>query len=708
MISRAKFRVEDFIRQSEAGECGLACLAMISRAFGQQIELGSVRRSFPQSARGITIKYLITVADALGFHSRPLKCEIESLVNLSLPVILHWDLNHYVVLTQISLRRDAHCFWIADPARGLLRLSREELSKHFTGVVLEMQPSDRFRPGDARVRLKLQQLWSRMSGLKRALGRVLALSVIIQAISMVLPFSVQIAVDSVIPSQDFDLSYILLGGALGLWLISTLSNYVRSIMIVRLSNSLALQTSSNLFRHTMYLPMTWFEKRHIGDVVSRFNSLQPISDLMSRGLVSGIVDGVLSLASLAVMAIYSPILCCFSLIGIILYCSVKIVLYGAMKQSNTGLLSAQAMEMSSFLESVRGIGAIKVFCKEGNRQRVWQNRKSDYLSANGSVGRINSLFDTAGTAVVSLETILFIFIASRLAIAGEISVGMIIAYQYFKQNFYSSTVRLIDQALNFKMLDVHLDRLADIVYTKPEDEVINTGLNVAGKGSSLFLRQVSFRYGSGDPFIIESLDLLIEEGCSTAIVGPSGVGKTTLLKIMCGLMEPTSGEILVDNMCMKSYGMRKYRTGVGAVAQDDTLFAGTMAENISFFDIDYDYDWMVECCRITSIHSDISKLPLRYDSSVGDLGSSFSGGQKQRLFLARALYKRPSILILDEATSNLDVQTEESVIREILALKITTVFVSHRPDTARFAQKVYRLGTGGVTLVLHKALVEVD
>lgn len=696
MISTKKFSRQNFQRQAEAGECGLACLAMVASHYGYKTDLSSLRRAFPISSRGATLKTIIEIGDTLGLHSRPLRTELQALVNINLPAILHWNMNHFIVLIAVSYKKQGMIFTIADPATGIQRVEESEFSKRFTGIALEIIPGDKFVKKNAREQLKLSQLWSRLNGLIPSLTRILALSIILQALSLVSPFFMQITVDSAIPAQDKEFAFVLLIGFTGLWLINTMSSWVRSQSIVELSSQMSFQMAINLFRHTIFLPISWYEKRHLGDVVSRFGSLQPINDLISKGLVAGVVDGVLVVATMILMLIYSPVLTAFTFGTVLLYGFIKYAYFTSAKMGNANLLAAQALENSTFIETIRGISAIKLFCQEGTRQRLWQNRKASVVDTNIKIGKLSAGFDTVLNAIIGLETLLFVFVSTRMVMDGAITLGMVFAYQAYKQNFIGATTRLIEQVMSYKLLSVHMDRLSDLVFAESE----NIGFsdpNEEKRFDMVELIGIDFRYGLDSPKVLKSVDLKILPGQTTAIIGPSGVGKSTLLKIICCLLTPEEGHILIDGIPLDKYGVRRFRSKLGVVSQEDTLFAGSIAENISFFDIDCDHAWLVECCKLASIHEDILSMPLGYETSVGDMGANLSGGQKQRVLLARALYKKPSLLIMDEGTAHLDIATELKVATMIRSLGMTRIIVAHRPETIRQADRIYTLSNGKLT-----------
>lgn len=687
------------IRQTVAGECGLACLAMIACHYGLKIDLQTLRRRFPLSSRGLPLKALIGIADQLGFHSRAIRAEMSALNKLQLPAVLHWDLSHYVVLEKIHRSVKGTVFIISDPARGKVRSDEIEISRHFSGIVVELLPAARFSKNKVVQNLKIQQLWTRITGISGAVTRILSLSLCMQLATLALPFCMQISVDSAYPNQDISLLSVLAFGFLGVVILNFASSWLRNRLVISLNFIVGLQSSINLFRHTIFLPISWFERRHLGDVVSRFNSLQPISDLLSRGLVSALVDGTLAIITMCLMVIYSPLLTFIAIIALFIYLFIKVIYFHSLKSMNVSILNAQAQETSSFIENIRGIETIKSFCQEKNRQRIWQNKKSDYVTASTKFGLLSSGFDAANLLLMGVENIAFTYISIRMAIEGSITLGMIFAFQSFKQNFLGSMLRITDQGVSFILLRVHLDRIGEIVFEQPEVDSEPTEADLKCGPFEIELRNVSFSYGVGSSPVFTNVNFVIGAAEVVAIVGPSGAGKTTLLKIISGLLIPTEGEVLVNGIPIKKFGVRRYRSLIGVMSQEDTLFSGSLAENISFFDPDYDIELVRNCAKMVAIHDDILAMNLNYDTPVGDMGNSLSGGQKQRVLLARALYKSPKVLLLDEGTAHLDLPTEAKVNQSLRQLGMTRIIVAHRPETIRLAERAITVAHGCVNVI---------
>ena len=682
------------IHQDEAAECGLACLAMIASRHGHEVDLLALRVRFGISIKGMTLTTLLRIAEQLQLDARPLRCDPEEFEEIALPAILHWNFNHFVVLTKICGRGEVRCYVINDPANGESTISAAEMSKRFTGVVIEVTPSLAFRPRQERSKLSLWQLWSRAPGLVSALSRILLLSLLIELFSLAAPFYLQIGLDSVVPSHDLDFLTALALGFGALAILSQVTNFVRSWAVVSLSNELGYRLVSNLFRHLVRLPIGWFQKRSVGDVLTRFNASQPITELLGNGLVQAVVDGVMTIATLALMIVYSPLLTVVTIAGLLLYIGIRFFYFGVLRVRNVSVIQAQAREQATLIETIRGITPIRLFGREQDRLRVWQARRASVVNANVGIARIQALFSTANTTVIAVENIVFVYIAIRLNLAGGFTIGMITAFAAYKQQFLSASLNLVGKIADYRMLDVQLGRLGDIALTPPEPSA-SLGSPI-GQIERIELRNVHFAYGPGDPEVLTRLNLVIDLGNTLAITGPSGSGKTTLLKILLGLVQPVKGQLFVNGKAMTRATIASYRDRVGSVMQDDTLFAGSIAENIAFFDPQIDHERVEESARLAIIHADIMNMPMAYESLVGDMGSALSGGQKQRVLLARALYRRPQLLILDEATSHLDTANEARVNASLKAQGISCVIVAHRPSTISMADRRVNLQDGAI------------
>jgi ATP-binding cassette, subfamily B, bacterial CvaB/MchF/RaxB len=675
------------IQQTEAAECGLACLAMISAYHGHRIDLNTLRRRHPTSLKGVTLKAIIYTANQMELTCRPLRFELDNLKQLRLPAIVHWDMNHFVVLKSVARRGIV----VHDPASGERFFPKTEASHHLTGVALELSPARGFLVKDERERLPFSTFWTQLRGSTHALIQVLVLSLVLEAFVIAGPFYLQLTVDEVIARGDADLIMVL---ALGFGLLTVLkvtTSAVRSWIILIVQNTLHFQIGARLFHHLLRLPITFFEKRHIGDVLSRFTSIEPIRSALAEGMIAATIDGSMAIVTLAMIFIYNVQLALIVLMAFVLYATTRVVLYRVLRARSLAVIETKAQESSTFIETLRAVQTLKIFNCESDRETQWLNRFADVVSANVRLGRVRILFTGTNEMLFGIENIITVYFAAHFALNNILTVGMIFAFISYKHQFIEKAVQLVEKALDFRVLELHLERLADIALTPLErghNQLLAYTREIRGR---IEVRNVCFRYAETEPFVLEDISFVIEAGEFVTIVGPSGGGKTTLVKIMLGLLEPTRGEVLVDGLPLSTIGPRAYREHVAAVMQEDQLLSGSIADNICFFDNSFDQDRMIHCARLAGIHEDIMAMPMTYNSLIGDMGSSLSGGQKQRVLLARALYRLPRILFLDEGTAHLDVDNERHINDALKRLQMTRISVSHRPETSSFASRTLRI-----------------
>jgi len=676
------------IMQTEAAECGLACLAMVASYHGHRTDLNTLRRRYPVSLKGVTLRGLIGVASQLQFATRALRIELGDLALLCAPVILHWDMNHFVVLKSVT-KRD---LVIHDPASGEKRIPLPEASKHLTGVALELTPTEEFSRQDERVRLPFPILLGKVGGGAHGIAQILVLSVILEVLLLFSPFYMQLTVDEVIARGDVDFLVVLAFGFALLTLIKVGATAIRAFVVLALENTLSFQIGARLFHHLLRLPMSYFEKRHIGDILSRFGSIEPIRTTLAEGMLLGIIDGAMVTLTVVMMFVYSAQLALVALFAFLFYAGLRLALFRTLWRRNQGVIESKAQESSTFIETMRAVQSLKLLNREDERETQWLNRYTDFVNANVRLGRAKLSFKAINDAIFGFENIITIYLAAHLALDNLVTVGMIFAFMSFKLQFVDRSALLVEKILDFRILGLPLERIADIALA-PLERGHRQPLSYARPiHGGLELRDVCFRYADTDPFVIQDVNLSIAPGQFITIMGASGCGKTTLVKIMLGLLEPTSGEVRVDGVPLAVVGPRAYREHIGAVMQEDQLLSGSIADNICSFDSAFDQQRMIECAQLAEIHDEIMNMPMTYNSLIGDMGSSLSSGQKQRVLLARALYRRPKILFLDEGTAHLDVDKERRINENLRQLRMTRVSIAHRPEITSGADRVIRIG----------------
>lgn len=683
---------------AESAECGLACLAMIAGYHRHDVDLNGLRHRQPLSLTGLTLRQLTELAGELGFSTRAVRIELQDLPRVAGPAILHWDLSHFVVLRHA----DKSSVTIHDPARGARKLSMNEVSLHFTGVALELVPRPDLSIISARSPMRLGDLFSELIGEKEAFLHVLALTAALQGTVFASPFLLQLVVDQAVLRTDDNLVLTLALGFGGLALLHATIEALRSWSLKVFGLQASFQLVGNLVGHLLRLPSPWFEKRHVGDIMSRIGSANTIQDTLTRGVVEAALDGAMAVAAGGLLFVYSPLLACVVFASVALVLALNLTLVPGMRRRSQERIAASAKEQSQLMESVRAFQTIKVMGREAEREGRWRNHYADVVNGWGSLAKFEITAAFIRSLVSGVQTVVIVAIGAHLILAAEgFSIGMLFAFLAFRQIFTDRALALIEQGVQFRLLGLHLDRLSDIVHAAP-DPTVTTPLETLAGG--IVLSGVSFRYGVTDRLILEDIHIDVSPGEFIAISGPSGGGKTTLLKLLTGLQAPSAGSILLDGIPATPELWRSWRHHLGLVAQDDKLLSGTIAENISFFDPYLDMAKVQAAATKARLHADILALPMQYSSLIGDMGSALSGGQRQRLLLARALYRNPKILILDEGTANLDPVTEAEIVELVAGMNITRIVVAHRPALIERADRVLLVEHGSVMTATHPTL----
>lgn len=678
---------------------------MIANHHGHRTDLPEFRRRFSVSLKGASLNRLMGIAQQLGFQTRALRLDLEHLGRLQTPCILHWNLDHFVVLAKVGRRSVT----VLDPAFGERELDFDEVSRHFTGVALELTPGAEFQKQPAPPAIRLSQLTGPVRGLWRALAQILLLSVALQVFVLLAPFYMQWVVDQVLVSADRDLLTVLgLGFGLAV-LLQVAIGLLRGWALVFLSTRLGLQWLGNVFAHALRLPLEFFEKRHLGDVVSRMGAVQAIQQTLTTSFIEALIDGLMAIATLAMMLLYSPRLALVTLVAVALYLGLRALTFRPLRATTEQELIAEAKQQTHLLESLRGMQSVKVAGQEAYRQGAYQNLMVDTVNQQLKLAKLGLGFSTASQAIFGIERIAVIWIGASLAMQNVFSVGMLIAYLAYKDQFAQRVASLIDKWIEFRMLRLHGERLADIVLTPPEPDAGSLVEQAPPASTRIEVQGLSFRYAEGEPWVLQDCSFTVEEGEAVAIVGASGCGKTTLVKLLLGLLPPTAGSIRIGGQEIHQLGLRNYRGIVGAVLQDDQLFAGSVAENIAFGDPELNFARVEAAARLAAVHEEIVAMPMGYHSLIGDMGTVLSGGQKQRVILARALYRRPKLLFLDEATSHLDVERERLVNEAVRRLKLTKLIIAHRPETIASADRVLVMHGGRIVQAFRpQAMAEDD
>ncbi|ELB8694082.1 TPA: peptidase domain-containing ABC transporter [Escherichia coli] len=672
------------IHQTETAECGLACLAMICGHFGKNIDLIYLRRKFNLSARGATLAGINGIAEQLGMATRALSLELDELRVLKTPCILHWDFSHFVVL--VSVKRNRYVLY--DPARGIRYISREEMSRYFTGVALEVWPGSEFQSETLQTRISLRSLINSIYGIKRTLAKIFCLSVVIEAINLLMPVGTQLVMDHAIPAGDRGLLTLISAALMFFILLKAATSTLRAWSSLVMSTLINVQWQSGLFDHLLRLPLAFFERRKLGDIQSRFDSLDTLRATFTTSVIGFIMDSIMVVGVCVMMLLYGGYLTWIVLCFTTIYIFIRLVTYGNYRQISEECLVREARAASYFMETLYGIATVKIQGMVGIRGAHWLNMKIDAINSGIKLTRMDLLFGGINTFVTACDQIVILWLGAGLVIDNQMTIGMFVAFSSFRGQFSERVASLTSFLLQLRIMSLHNERIADIALHEKEEKKPEIEI-VADMGPiSLETNGLSYRYDSQSAPIFSALSLSVAPGESVAITGASGAGKTTLMKVLCGLFEPDSGRVLINGIDIRQIGINNYHRMIACVMQDDRLFSGSIRENICGFAEEMDEEWMVECARASHIHDVIMNMPMGYETLIGELGEGLSGGQKQRIFIARALYRKPGILFMDEATSALDSESEHFVNVAIKNMNITRVIIAHRETTLRTVDRV--------------------
>lgn len=672
------------IHQTETAECGLACLAMICGHFGKNIDLISLRRKFNLSARGANLAGINGIAEQLGMVTRALSLELDELGALKMPCILHWDFSHFVVLVSVKRNR----YVLHDPARGRRYLGREEMSRYFTGIALEVWPGSEFQAETQQTRISLRSLINSIYGIKRTLAKIFCLSVVIEAINLVMPVGTQLVMDHAIPAGDRGLLTLISAGLMFFILLRAAVSMLRAWSSLVMSTLINVQWQSGLFDHLLRLPLAFFERRKLGDIQSRFDSLDTLRATFTTSVIGLIMDSIMVVGVFVMMLLYGGYLTWIVLCFTTIYIFIRLVTYGNYRQISEECLVREARAASYFMETLYGIATVRIQGMVGIRGAYWLNMKIDAINSGIKLTRMDLLFGGINTFVTACDQVVILWLGAGLVIDNQMTIGMFVAFSSFRGQFSERVTSLTSFLLQLKIMSLHNERIADIALHEKEEKKHEIEI-VAHMGPiSLETNDLSYRYDSQSAPIFSALSLSVAPGESVAITGASGAGKTTLMKVLCGLFEPDSGRVLINGIDIRQMGINNYHRMIACVMQDDRLFSGSIRENICGFAEETDEEWMVECARASHIHDVIMNMPMGYETLIGELGEGLSGGQKQRIFIARALYRKPGILFMDEATSALDSESEHFVNVAIKNMNITRVIIAHRETTLKTVDRV--------------------
>ena len=684
------------VEQAEEMDCGAACLAMICRHYSIPMTLGKLRELANVTTQGATLDSLARAGESLGFTARGVQCTYESLLGFELPFIVHWEGYHYVVVYGVSKQQ----VWVADPAVGFKKMNVEEFERGWSGTCLV------FTPGQDMVQLAAARSpWMRfvayLRPYRKILGQLFIATFVIQMLGIVPPLIIQNILDGVIVHQNVSLLHLLIVGLIISNVFTQLMSTIRAYLANYMVRNLDFTMMSQFFKHTMSLPFSFFAKRKTGDILARFQENVTIRSFLTESTVTTMLNLLMVFIYFTIMFLYNVKMTLVLIAFVIPILALTVLVTPKIKNYARNVFTASTDAQAFLMETLGGVETVKGMGIERPVRLKWEKKYAKALEVQYRAQAFNILVGLGSQLLNAATTIAILWVGADLVLAHELSIGQLIAFNALMGSVLAPLMGLVGLWSRLADAGVAMERLGDVLDMEPEQKPADLPSRVVlpDLQGEIRLEGIYFRYGGNEtPYVLENISLDIKPGELVAIVGRSGSGKTTLAKMLVGFYTPTEGKLQVDGYDISVIDKDYYRAQVGYVMQSNLLFSGTIAENIASGDESPDRRRIEEVAKMADAHAFISKMPLGYEQIVGERGVGLSGGQIQRMCIARALYHDPRLLVFDEATSALDTQSESNIIgnmSDILKGR-TAVIIAHRLSTIMRADKILVLYEGAI------------
>lgn len=690
-LSRQHWRGIPLVTQVSGADCGAACLAMVLGYYGRRIAVDEVRSALGGTAQGVTARRLAEAARRLGLRSRGVKLELEGLRYLPRGSVLHWDMNHFVVFD----RADGRGVRILDPAAGPRLLTWKDVGARFSGVAVLLEPGPTFKTGGTTGTGRLGRYLRWLRAAPGYWPRVLTLSVVLQLVALAAPAAVGLTVDKVLPRHDIDLLQLIAVGALVALSIQLFTSFVRSNLLLHLRTYMDAQMTLELNEHLLALPFSYFQQRSAGDLVLRLASSAQIRDVLTSSALSAVLDGTMALVYFVLLLVVAPPLAAIALGIAVVQSAIAIGSGRRNAELMAEQLVAQAKLTSAQTDALAAIEPIKSMGAEDRIVGRFSDLYVDVLNTSLDRGRLSNTVSTLTGALGFAGPLALLLTGAHLVLDGTLGTGGMLALSALGSAFLTPIGALVGTVTQLQTLQSYVHRIEDILDTAREPRP-TAALAVAPLRGAIELRSLSFAYESSQSPVLKDVSLTVQPGEFLAIVGPSGSGKSTLARVLSGLLAPGAGSVCFDGVDQSRWDPTTLRGMLGMVTQDTRLLAASVRNNISLFDGEVCLPEVEAAARLAEVHDDVARLGLGYDTVLSDGGGSLSGGQRQRLSLARALLRGPKVLVLDEATSQLDTVTERKVQANLARLACTRIVIAHRLSTIREADRIVVLDRGEV------------
>ncbi|MEE3470573.1 MAG: peptidase domain-containing ABC transporter [Butyrivibrio hungatei] len=686
------------IRQHDITDCGAACLATISKQYGLSTSITKIREVAGTDKKGTNAFGIIKAAQELGFTAKAVKGNQEAFFSeFPLPAIAHvvvdGKLLHYVVIQKITKKQVI----ISDPAKGLRKVTPEEFFKEWTGVLIMLVPSETFKKGKDTKNL-FERFWNLLIPQKRLILDIFLASIIITVLGIIGALYFQIIIDDILSADIVKTLNIISIGVILLKLFATLLTYIRSQLLIYLGQKLDIALLLGYYDHVLKLPMNFFGTRRVGEIISRFQDASSIRNAISNATLTMMIDSIMAVVGAVILCCKSPILFLIALIIVALYAILVFAFNNGYRKANEKQMEDNAQLTSYLVESLNGIQTVKAFNGELDVQLQTESKFIKLLRSIFNLGHLGNMQSGLKLLIASVGEVAILWVGAYNVIKGNMTIGSLVSFNALLVYFIDPVKNIINLQPTLQTAMVASDRLGEILDLELEkDEREERKIAPSTLKGDIAINNLSFRYGTRK-LILEDFSMYIEKGQRVAIVGESGAGKSTIAKILLGFYPYEKGSITIGDYALPDIRLDSLRDKIAYVPQETFLFSDSIMKNLTFGLENPDPEEVIEVAKIARVHEFVNELPLRYETMLDENGANLSGGQRQRIAIARAMLKKPDILILDEATSNLDAVTEKAIQETINAYSqgMTTIIIAHRLSTIRSCDRIFVMEKGKI------------
>jgi subfamily B ATP-binding cassette protein HlyB/CyaB len=693
-----KIRRFPWMHQHDESDCGAACLTMISKYYGVKLSMGQVREMANVNVEGATMGAVCRAAENLGYRAHPYKLAYSGLKDINLPAIVHWEGYHWIVLFKVNQKY----VWLADPALGIRKLTHSQFRQSWTGYAIELDATPKLKeniPGKNSIYRFLEYL----KPYKFYFFEIFIGALILNILGLASPLFIQSIIDNVIVYKNISLLNMMLFGMVMVIFFQTLTSSIQQLVMIYVTTRMDLKLLADFYKHVLSLPMKFFYSRKTGDIITRFGENSKVRALLSNSMISTVLNMIMVVVYISMMLAYSVELSIVVLAFIPLFIAMTLIFTPIIKNISNEIFKTNSDQSSVMIESIQGIETIKANSVEWTVRTKWEDSYVQNVNQSAKMQKIQMTAGIISRAITTVSSISVLWYGSHLVMEGAMSLGEFMGFNAIIGSVMAPIMGIVGLYDQFQAVTTSMDRLNDVLQIKPEvDETPNE------KNPKVFVKKVkgdvsfeniSFRYGSEDsPLVINGLNLEVKAGQTVALTGKSGCGKSTLMKMIAGFNIPTGGSLKIDGTDITNTDLYSLRGKIGWVLQDSFLFSGDVIENIALGDTNPDINNVIKAAKLAAADEFIKDFPMGYKTMIGEKGMAVSGGQRQRICIARALYRDPQILLMDEATSSLDADSEKRIQEALDRILVgrTAVIIAHRLSTVRNADVICYMDKGRI------------